>query len=75
MSWQKMESSRLRRFLNGQKFEDADSASKAISAVTQDQIKRFSTRPPITRQNSGVQRHACCLWILSGRGMGVHTQM
>jgi carboxymethylenebutenolidase len=26
-------------FLNGQKFEDADSASKAISAVTQDQVK------------------------------------
>ncbi len=26
-------------FLNGQKFEDADSASKAVSAVTQDQIK------------------------------------
>jgi carboxymethylenebutenolidase len=26
-------------FLNGQKFEDADGASKAISAVTQDQIK------------------------------------
>src|SRR6266404_554131 len=26
-------------FLNGQKFEDADSASKAISAVRQDQIK------------------------------------
>src|SRR3989440_7112958 len=26
-------------FLNGQKFEDADSASKAASAVTQDQIK------------------------------------
>jgi carboxymethylenebutenolidase len=26
-------------FLNGQKFEDGDSASKAISAVTQDQIK------------------------------------
>src|SRR2546430_10810709 len=26
-------------FLNGQKFEDADSASKAISAVTHDQVK------------------------------------
>ena len=26
-------------FLNGQKFEDADGASKAVSAVTQDQIK------------------------------------
>ena len=26
-------------FLNGQKFEDADSASKAVSAVTQDQVK------------------------------------
>jgi carboxymethylenebutenolidase len=26
-------------FLNGQKFEDADGASKAISAVTQDQVK------------------------------------
>src|SRR6266568_8877467 len=26
-------------FLNGQKFEDADAASKAVSAVTQDQIK------------------------------------
>src|ERR1700745_483159 len=26
-------------FLNGQKFEDADSASKAISAVTEDQVK------------------------------------
>src|SRR5216117_4291749 len=26
-------------FLNGQKFEDADGARKAISAVTQDQIK------------------------------------
>src|SRR5204863_9442838 len=26
-------------FLNGQKFEDADSARKAISAVTQDQVK------------------------------------
>jgi carboxymethylenebutenolidase len=26
-------------FLNGQKFEDADSASKAVSAVTEDQIK------------------------------------
>jgi carboxymethylenebutenolidase len=26
-------------FLNGQKFEDGDSASKAVSAVTQDQIK------------------------------------
>src|SRR6266705_2142333 len=26
-------------FLNGQKFEDADGASKATSAVTQDQVK------------------------------------
>ena len=26
-------------FLNGQKFEDADGASKAVSAVTQDQVK------------------------------------
>jgi len=26
-------------FLNGQKFEDADAASKAVSAVTQDQVK------------------------------------
>src|SRR5438046_6307313 len=26
-------------FLNGQKYEDADSASKAVSAVTQDQVK------------------------------------
>jgi len=26
-------------FLNGQKFEDGDSASKAVSAVTQDQVK------------------------------------
>src|SRR6201997_3873391 len=26
-------------FLNGQKFEDGDAASKAVSAVTQDQVK------------------------------------
>ena len=42
-------------FLNGQKFEDADSASKAVSAVTQDQVRRFLTQQPITRSKF---RHA-----------------
>jgi len=39
MSWPKRSDRDCADFLNGQKFEDADSASKAVSAVTQDQIK------------------------------------
>ena len=56
-------------FLNGQKFEDPDGASKATSAVTQEQMKAvLDATSDYALKNPGVQRHACCLWILSGRG-------
>src|SRR5881409_2227458 len=35
-------------FLNGQKFEDADAASKAVSAVTPEQVKAVLDGLPIT---------------------------
>src|SRR5205807_5674775 len=35
-------------FLNGQKYEDADGASKATSALKPEQIKQFSMLLPIT---------------------------
>ena len=46
--------------------------SKATSAVTQEQMKAvLDATADYALENSGVQRHARCLWILSGRGMGV----
>src|SRR5947208_14157945 len=61
--------------LNGQKFEDADGARKAISAVTQDQVKAvLDATVGLCSENSRVQRHACSVWVLPGWRMGLHLR-
>src|SRR5207249_1173284 len=61
-------------FLHGQKFEDADGARKAISAVTEEQVKSvldatadYALKIPACNDARGLR-------ILPGRGMDVYLR-